>query len=255
MPRHANAAATAGANHTAEPHIAAGLPVAAWRLLKIAGALALVSVALLVGAQWHGKSLLSAYQSTSTAPMRLVVGREVLDIPQNMIRRAEDRQSGLTASVDLQILWPQASGLTRALAPQFADTNPETTGVVLISVAERTSLLDMRARYEPVYRAAVVPGSQRQLDGGLVSEALDPIYGYMDEEIIHAPGHGLEPDFIARCQTPPEGQPGLLLACQADIFVGQSLEARIRFARHQLADWQGFSRGIDTLLAALIVAR
>ena len=235
--------------------VTAGLPVAAWRLLRFMAIIGALSLLLLVAAHVHGSRMLSASQSTSSTPVRMVIGGEVLSIAENMIRRREDRQSGLASSIDLQLLWPEMTGFTAALAPRFADTDPETAGVVLVSIANRISLVDMRTRYEPVYRSAVLPGSSRQLAAGLVVETLDPAYGYIDEEVVHAPSDGVEPAFVARCQKAPDGAPGLVLACQADVFFGDALEARIRFARHQLDDWRQFSDTIDAFLAGLIVDR
>lgn len=240
---------------SADSDVAAGLPAAAWRLFRIAAVMGLVSVILLVVAHFHGARMLSANQSMSDDPVRMVIGGEVLAIPENMIRRGEDRQPGLASSIDLQLLWPETAGFSASLAPRFADTNPASTGVVLVNIASRVSLLDMRARYEPVYRGAIVEGSARQLASGLVAETLDPSFGYIDEEVVHAPAQGAEPPFVARCQKAPEGTPGLVLACQADVFFGDSLEARMRFARHQLDDWAGFSAGMERFLAGLVVGR
>ena len=65
---------------------------------------------------------------------------------------------------------------------------------------------------------------------------------------------GLPPDFIARCnEASPDGTP-LVLACQTDIFFGETLEARIRFPKSFLTDWAAFQGEMDTFLNGLLKA-
>ena len=90
---------------------------------------------------------------------------------------------------------------------------------------------------------------------GLTFAALDPSHGYIDETLAYAPpsAGAVRPSFIARCNEPKGGRESLLLACEMDLFFGETLEARIRFPAHFHSDWAAFQAELDALLDDLLV--
>lgn len=232
-----------------------GLPPAAWRAFWICAGIAAVLAALVVAGNIYGSRVLTSNVSTSDKPLQLVIGNDVLDVPENMIRHASQRVPGVTRRVDLKIHWPERSGFKLALTEGFADTDPQTTPIVLVSIAPRQWLLDMADRYDMVYRKAIDTEVPERRQHGLTFSALDPSHGYIDETLAYAPpaGGALRPAFIARCNEPKAGRTPLLLACEKDLFFGETLEARVRFPAHFLADWAGFQAELDALLNGFLV--
>lgn len=238
------------------PHPAANdLPAAAWTAFRVLAVVAGLSAIMVVAGHFYGSRLLQSSMSTSPEPIQLVIGNDVLDVPENMIRHEAQRVPGVTGRVDLRLYWPERAGYRLSHADAFSDTDPETTQTVLISVAKRQWLLDMAGRLELVYgKAADASAAPRPLHG-LTALRLDPAHGYVDETLYFAPSAngGALPAFIARCNEPAAGAAPLLLACETDLFFGETLEARIRFPAHFLADWARFRSELDAFLYGLQV--
>ncbi|WP_424992347.1 hypothetical protein [Oceaniradius stylonematis] len=238
------------------PHPAANdLPAAAWTAFRVLAVIAGLSAIMVVAGHFYGSRLLQSSMSTSPEPIQLVIGNDVLDVPENMIRHEAQRVPGVTGRVDLRLYWPERAGYRLSHADAFSDTDPETTQTVLISVAKRQWLLDMAGRLELVYgKAADASAAPRPLHG-LTALRLDPAHGYVDETLYFAPSAngGALPAFIARCNEPAAGATPLLLACETDLFFGETLEARIRFPAHFLADWARFRSELDAFLYGLQV--
>lgn len=232
------------------------MPPLAWRALWITGGIAAALAAMVVAANVYGSQVLRANLSTSDQTLQLVIGNDVLNVPENMIRHPGQRVPGVTQRVDLKVHWPEQSGYRLPLAKDFADIDPQTAPIVLISIAPRQWLLDMADRYELVYRAAFDKTIAERRQYGLTFSTLDAAHGYVDETLAHAPARAgsIQPQFVARCNEPKGGRPPLLLACEMDLFFGETLEARVRFPAHFLADWAGFQARLDALLAGFVVS-
>lgn len=238
------------------PHPAANdLPAAAWTAFRVLAVIAGLSAIMVVAGHFYGSRLLQSSMSTSPEPIQLVIGNDVLDVPENMIRHEAQRVPGVTGRVDLRLYWPERAGYRLSHADAFSDTDPETTQTVLISVAKRQWLLDMAGRLELVYGKAADASAAPRPVHGLTALRLDPAHGYVDETLYFAPSAngGALPAFIARCNEPAAGATPLLLACETDLFFGETLEARIRFPAHFLADWARFRSELDAFLHGLQV--
>ncbi|WP_306050606.1 hypothetical protein [Oceaniradius stylonematis] len=238
------------------PHPAANdLPAAAWTAFRVLAVIAGLSAIMVVAGHFYGSRLLQSSMSTSPKPIQLVIGNDVLDVPENMIRHEAQRVPGVTGRVDLRLYWPERAGYRLSHADAFSDTDPETTQTVLISVAKRQWLLDMAGRLELVYGKAADASAAPRPVHGLTALRLDPAHGYVDETLYFAPSAngGALPAFIARCNEPAAGAAPLLLACETDLFFGETLEARIRFPAHFLADWARFRSELDAFLDGLQV--
>lgn len=235
--------------------VSAGLPQAAKRLFigfGIASAIALVAV---IAAGVFGPRLLQSTQSTLDTPLQIIIGNEVLSVSENMVWHAGQRRPGVAERIDLYLYWPERSGFTRALIAEFADTNPVTTQVAIISIAKRQGFLDMAARFQPVYSKASDRNATVYASDGLHAKPLNPALGYIDETLFFAaPGaYADKPAFIARCNDPASGTSALLLACEMDLFFGGNLEAKVRFPASFLEQWRVFGPELTTFLDELVV--
>ena len=127
------------------PPISDGLPGLAWRAFWTLGAIAALSAIMVVAGNLYGERLLRANLSTSSEPLQIVIGNDVLDVPENMFRHADQRVAGVTNRIELKVHWPERSGYRADLAGAFSDTSPETVQTVLISIARRQWLLDRKS--------------------------------------------------------------------------------------------------------------
>ncbi|WP_306118385.1 MULTISPECIES: hypothetical protein [unclassified Roseitalea] len=235
--------------------IVAGLPRVVWRVFWLLCVLASLTVAMLLAGHFYGNRLVLSGHTTSDEVLRIVIGEDVLHVPANMIRRPEQRDAGIAGHLDLKLHWPERSGLRPDLIDAFSNTDPETTRIVLITISERQSFLDMADRFAPVYLKALDDSVEWTFTDGLARAALDPALGYVDEWLAFGPTNepGTPPAFIARCQDAGAGGEPLLLPCQTDLYFGDTLEARVRFAMPLLADWERFGPELEAFVESLRV--
>ena len=251
---HAHASTTGQASPApAEETIVAGLRDLAWKALWTLAALTALTGVLVAIGNGYGERLVTGGLSTRTDPIQIVIGNDVLDIPQNMIRREEHRIAGVASSVDLKIHWPDKSGFRRDLVGAFADTDPASAPIVIVRLMQRQGLLDMNARFGPVYLKALADRARWHRAAGLTVAPLRADLGFVDEVLAFSGDADRRPAFVARCQGPGAEGEALLLACETDIFVGESLEARRRFPQRFLGDWARFGPELRALLDGLLV--
>lgn len=229
---------------------------AAWRTFALACAVLALAIVIYVISSTQGDRLARGTFSTQTAPLEIIIGNDVLSIPENMFRHAEQRTPGVHPRADLHVFWPDRVGFSDALIEQFVSTDPQNVALVMIAIAPRRSVLDMVDRFDPVYKKAFVDGSQRTLNKELTAVDLDPALGYVDEELVFtgAAINTIRPQFVARCQKEMTGQEGLLLPCETDLFVGTSLEIRVRFPRAMLGEPIKFRDDLLSFLDDLITS-
>lgn len=230
---------------SSQENISQGLPNIVWRVFSVFGILAVLSLALYLFGSLYGERMSHAGHSTDTTVLPISIGSDSFQIPANMIRHADQRFSGATERMDLYVHWPTQSGYTVELAPAFRESNPKEIELVMATLAKRRSFLDMADRFQPVYLDAIDQSKIRQLNNGLFVVPLLAEFGYVNEKLVYSLANGTDrPQFIARCQTSSDEDGGLLLPCETDIFVGNTSEAKFRFATSQLADWRKFSKEI-----------
>lgn len=219
--------------------------------LIICSILGLLTLALYVTSLQYGPTLARGAHSDDPARLEIIMGNDVLSIPTNMIRLPEQRQTGVTKALELYLHWPTKSGYTHELAPHFNNYDPDTAQLIFVTLRQRATLLDMRDRFDPIYRKAL-KSQQKQILGGLTVTGLQSELGYIDEVLVHAPTDALgKPSFVARCLQGKEGS--LLLAnCETDIFVGRTLEMRVRFPDQLLRDWPSLQSGFEAIAESLI---
>ncbi|MEN0000050.1 MAG: hypothetical protein AAF940_04130 [Pseudomonadota bacterium] len=231
-----------------------GLVAAVWKALSLFAILAALTLGLFLLAYFGNGPMRSIGFVSKTAPLQMVIGNDVFAVPQNMFRHGEQRQEGLTDRVDLMVHWPSGAGYRPDLLDAFSATDPAEVKTVLISIAQRRSLLDMRARFQPALKRAIVDGSVRDIGHGLMAASLDPSYGFIEEKLVYSQQKlaGGDPVFVARCQK-PHAHERLLHACETDMFVGLGGVARVRFAHGQLTDWRNFQAWLEMVLTGLRV--
>lgn len=239
-----------------EPIIKQGFPGLVWKVFNVFALLAALSVCIFVFGSIYGERISHAGHSLRQQPLEIFIGNDVYSIPENMIRHADQRQPGEATKFDIYVHWPSVSGYTVELAPAFREQDPKKMELVLASVTQRHSLLDMAERFEPVYRNAIRPNQIRQLSNGLYIAPLASEFGYINERLVYSRANvSGKPAFIARCQSSVNDGSRLLLPCETDIFIGHSSEAKIRFASSQLMRWEAFTKELEAFKKSIMLNR
>lgn len=245
---------SAPAMDLSEHDVTAGLPKIAWRVMSVFGGLAVISLALYIVGSIYGERISQVGHTTDETLIDIVIGNDLFVVPTNMVRHGEQRIGGVAPKIDLKIHWPTQSGYRRENAKAFSEADPSKMELVLLSISQRRSLLDMPERFAPIYRNAFTGEGIKQLSNGLFAANLSAEYGYINEKLIYSrPNATGIPAFIARCQMTKSVEDQLLLPCESDLFIGTSSELKIRFPASQISRWEAFSVELRALIERITV--
>src|SRR5690606_7646121 len=83
------------------------------KVLVVVAIFAVLSLAISVGGRWIGRSIAMAGHTDDTTPRAVVISKELLAIPANMIRFEESRRDGEASKIDLYLRWPSMDGYSQ----------------------------------------------------------------------------------------------------------------------------------------------
>lgn len=221
----------------------------AMRLFVIIGAIMALTLVIHLGGRAIGRSLSTGGHSTSTEIHKIIIDNNLLTIPENMIRFANQRRSGSHHRIDLYALYPQMSGYTSDTRAWFNDLAPDRR-LVFISIDERQMSRDMSGRYAPIYSVITEPTGETAISG-LSRRAFTPASGYSNEELLVGTEESGHPRFVARCLTGADAAMALS-ACERDIHIGDNLSLTYRFPRSMLGEWRALEAAVRRFAASTV---
>lgn len=222
------------------------------RAFWIFAILAFLSLALFVVGKTYGQRMAFAGHTDDPTPIEVVIGNDVMSIPLNMVRLPEERKSGLTDAINLYVHWPTKQGFTLEQANAFNNIGSDGAEIVFLSFRVRDRFLQMNERFEPIYTKAI-DGPRRTIHDGLNVQALKPALGYNDEILVWADArNSIHPKFIARCANAELET--FIAPCETDLFVGRSLEMKVRFPQQMLKRWPTLKSELSAFAASLQIA-
>ncbi len=228
------------------------LPLISDRLmlrLTVAGILlVLMTLALSIGGRWLGERMALGGHSESGTMLAVTIGEDRLQIPENTIRFAEQRQSGPTERIDLYLTWPGLLGYSHEQRASFDNTDRPDL-LIFLQISQSTMSKDMSGRLEPIY-TQLFDGPPEPYGNGLTLHHLKNTSGYGQEVLLTAEPAGRLP-FVVRCLLPSAGERATSGDCQRDIHVGRDLTVLYRFSSNLLKDWNH----IDAAVASFVDAR
>jgi len=124
------------------------------RIAVVLGALAALSVGISIAGKWAGRVIAMGGHTDDATVREIVIGKDVLAVPSNMIRFEAARRSGAASRLDLYLRWPQMDGYSHAARDAFNHADGEKS-IVFVSFEPRMMSRDMSGRYEPIYRALI----------------------------------------------------------------------------------------------------
>lgn len=226
------------------------IPLISTRFLVIAMLAILILAAASFAISWYGRAygerLSLAGHTQSTEIVNIVIGRDELALPANVIRFEPQRQGGPAERVDLYLLWPELTGYASAERRRFDDLTLANS-LIFLQISQSTMSRDMSGRIEPIYRH-LFDGPPAPGPAGLTLHTFKSATGYEGEQLLT----GTLPDgttYAIRClmrRTPEEATAS---DCQRDIHVGEDLTVLYRFASHMLPDWAKIDQAVRQYVA------
>lgn len=226
----------------------AASPLLSTHALSIATAgiavLAIISLAINFAGQHYGHRLALADHSDSTAAIRLTIGRDTLQLPENTLRFADQRQNATFEQIDLYLSWPELRGYETALRDRFNSIEP--AGIIFLQITQSTMTRDMSGRLEPIYRQLLTrePAEGR---AGLDAHRFRPGTGY-EGEILFTGRDKSGEVYAVRClDTAKEAAP-TNSDCQRDIHLGRDMSVLYRFPISLLPQWRELEASVRAFI-------
>jgi hypothetical protein len=189
--------------------------------------------------------LIAGPHSASTKLRRIVVGEQILHVPENMIRDRRQRQSGKVEQLELYVKWPEMSGFTHSESSAFN----ELRNILLITIRPRSEA-DMQDSLYSVHEHLTVAGEP--LPSGLELRPFIPESG-LEGELL-AVGRLPVGRYLARCLI-GEREHVQINRCERHTSLGDSLTLVYRFPEHLLPEWRILERKVLERASALLQER
>lgn len=227
----------------------------ALRLFYVFAGLALVSLAISLAGRWAGQSIAMGGHSDSTTVRAIVIGKDVLAVPDNMIRFEASRRDGAAARLDLYLRWPQMDGYSAAASDVFNHAGGD-GGLLFLSFEPRIMSRDMSSRFEPIY-ASLIESESRPGPGGLRVHRFNDASGYVDEVLVvadEANGGVNDAPFVMRCLSGAAAKESLA-PCERDIHVGDDLNLVYRMPAGLAGEWRAVEAKVREAANGFLRAR
>jgi len=206
----------------------------ALKLFYVFALLALASAAIGGVGKWAGQTIAMGGHTDSRTVHEIVIGNDVVNVPDNMIRFEKARQDGNAPRLDLYVRWPQMDGYSAEASDAFNHVDGERS-ILFISFEPRMMSRDMSHRFAPIYSNLIEPES-RPGPAGLRIHRFTEASGYVDEVLAVADEPGAEP-FVMRCLAGAAAKESLA-PCERDIHVGKDLSLSYRMPPELAGEWR-----------------
>ncbi len=219
------------------------------RIMAIASLVAAAAtVAIVLAGRSVGHSLALGGHSDRVTPIEIVLGNNVLTVPENMIRERTQRGGGELQHLELYLRWPELSGYSDDAAEIF-NGRSIARALVFVSI-ERTSMSrDMSGRYEKIYQPLLQePGIEGP--SGLRLRGFRPEAGY-GNELLATSERKDGGVFAARCLAGLQGRQSPA-GCERDVRIGKNLSMTYRFPRELLDQWQAMDEALTATISRMI---
>ncbi|TCU34194.1 hypothetical protein [Rhizobium azibense] len=222
------------------------------RVTAVVAVLAMLTLAISIGGRWIGRHITLAGNTDNTATVTITIGRDTLNLPENVIRFPNQRRSGVSERADVYLTWPQLQGYTKEHRERFDDVS-QSADLIFLQITQSTMSRDMSGRVELIYKH-VMEGAAVPYGSGLTLHKLKAEAGYGGEVLLTAP-RANEATYAVRCILPSLTVSQTSGDCQRDIKAGKDLSVLYRFSSRHLRDWDHIDAAIRRFVEARIVTR
>ena len=144
--------------------LGAGLPRAAdspllGRFALLCLVFVLLAAVITLGGHWAGREVLLSGVSDATTAVESTLGDDVLTVPANVIRFAQQRRPRRAERLDLYLRWPHMDGYSAETRSDFNHTGSPARKIIFLSLERQMMSRDMSGRFAPIYQHLIVkPG-------------------------------------------------------------------------------------------------
>jgi hypothetical protein len=220
----------------------------AQRIFLLFAALAGLSLLIGLGERVIGSRIALGGHSDRVTLHEIVLGNDVLAVPENMIRLSDQRRGGEADRLDLYLSWPRLAGYNADESAAF-NGSVGAPGLLFLSFEERVMSRDMAGRYEPIYKF-LTEGTGTEGPMALIRYKLQAKAGYLNEVLYVSAEQENGRRFVARCIE--DSTEHLIAPCERDIQVGTNLSAIVRFPRALLEDWRALDAAVPVFIGSIV---
>ena len=215
----------------------------------------LVSICLLVFAlllyglaHLVGDGISRAGHTNSQKALEIVIGNDVLNVRENVVRYPSQRYSGAHKRLELYMHWPNMTGYSDENRKAF-NMSANKSNLLFVTLEPRTMSYDMSGRIIPIY-SRFFEGKKSDAGHGLIRQPLSAEGGYIDEDLYYEKSSPYP--FAVRCVR--EGSTVSTPFCIRDIHIGKGLMLTYRFHKKFLAKWIGLDQAIRAAVQEMLVS-
>ncbi|SNY94182.1 hypothetical protein SAMN04515647_4506 [Cohaesibacter sp. ES.047] len=214
--------------------------------LLIAGLIAITTLFIVSRLfEYSGPELLNSPYSAKTEPKIILIGDIRFTVPENMIRRPEQREDAMVQQLDLVMLWPELEGFTRDNQVHFSNSGPDSR-LIYATLSQPEQILSSSERLYTVY-SEHFDGDPISGPARLIGFAMDPKSSFAGETVYFKPDES-EP-FVARCVQPVKGSPTF---CMRDIMLTGKVQLSYRFRLPLLKEWKRMDETIKDRVTGFV---
>jgi len=208
--------------------------------------MALAAAAIYGAASYYGSLIAMGGHSASDRTHQIVLGNDLINVPENLIRFKSQRRSGDVNRLDVYLHWPSMEGFSDSRVGAFTSTDPATP-VIYAAIELRDMSSDMSGRVSSIYES-FFSGPPVDAGNGLVRRTFSANSAYFSEDLYYEVGSPYP--YAARCIRESDKVAGSF--CIRDIHIGRDLMVTYRFHASLLSDWMAMDHAIRSKLTGML---
>lgn len=215
-------------------------------VVKLCAFFVVVTGLIYVAAGYYGSLIAMGSHTSSTTLRQIVIGSDVVTVPENMIRFSGQRKATELSRLDLHTHWPSMTGYDTSLIEAFNSTDPATP-ILYVALEPRDMAKDMSGRISSIYEK-FFSGPPVEAGNGLVRRAFSTQSAYFSEDLYYEAGSPYP--FAARCIRESEQMAGEF--CIRDIHIGRDMMLTYRFHKSLLPEWMAMDSAVRRTFTAML---
>ena len=216
-------------------------------VIKLCLFMVISATILFSAAKFYGSIIAQGGHSTNVERHQIVIGDDVIAVPENMIRFRSQRNQHNLSQLDLYAQWPGIEGYNADNAAIFDSADPAAP-LLFITIEPRDMTKDMSGRISSIYEKFFA-GPPVDAGNGLVRRPFSSESAYFSEDLYYEADSPYP--FAARCVRENKNMADPF--CIRDIHIGRDLMITYRFHARFLPDWLAMDRAVRDHFTAMLV--
>lgn len=231
------------AEQAARPVLSASFPAL---VIKVCAFMVLSAAIVFTAARFYGSIIAQGTHSSSEKLHQVVIGNDVMTVPENMMRFRSQRGKADLERLDLYAHWPSMQGYTPGNAAIFESAD-SSLPILFVSLEPRDMTRDMSGRISSIYEKFFA-GPPIEAGNGLVRRPFSSQSAYFSEDLYYEADSPYP--FAARCVRQDKNISDPF--CIRDIHIGRDMMLTYRFHKSLLADWLAMDRSVRETFGGMI---